>query len=170
MTTPGYMDWEGLPEVLGVLDAMGEYKTRQRIEKKAVGKAIQPMAKAAKAAAPRSTPATPHAPKLQDGLYKKSIGWAVKYSKKQGYWVGIGGARTGFKTLIGHRKSGKPVYQDPVKYGHLIELGAPAIGVPAHPHLRPAFDSGLTTAQKTMSDVVYEELAKEASKTGRRRR
>ena len=170
MTMPGYIDWEGLPEVLGILDAIGEPKTRQRIEKKAVTKAAQPLAKAVKAKAPVSTPATRHAPKLDDGLYRKSIGYGVKFNKRQGWWEAKIGARTWFRKLIGHTGDGKPVYQNPVNYGHLLELGAPAIGVAAQPHMRPAFDSHLGTSQKIMVDTVNEEIIKEAGKPGRRRR
>jgi len=165
------MDWEGLPEVLGILDTLGEPKVRQRIEKKAVTKAVQPMAKTAKALCPVSTPQTKHSPPLKAGLLKKSIGWAVKQRKGGGMWVGLVGPRKGFKVQIGQRaKTGKAVYQNPIPYAHLVELGAPNAGVGATPFLRPAFDQHKGQAEKTMADVVMAELAKEAAKPAKRGR
>lgn len=69
------------------------------------------------------------------GTLWKSLGSKVKVYASSGAVVGIVGARQGFRTQIGvakkdsaettryPRKTGDPIYANPVKYLHLVELG-----------------------------------------------
>ena len=69
------------------------------------------------------------------GTLWKSLGSKVKVYASSGAVVGIVGARQGFRTQIGvakkdsaetaryPRKKGDPIYANPVKYLHLVELG-----------------------------------------------
>lgn len=69
------------------------------------------------------------------GVLWKSLGSKVKAYPNSGTVVGIVGARQGFRQQIGvakqdsregaryPRKKGDPIYANPVKYLHLVELG-----------------------------------------------
>jgi HK97 gp10 family phage protein len=57
------------------------------------------------------------------GLLYKSLGRKVKVYRGRNIVVAVVGARTGFRQQVGTRKDGTPIFANPVKYLHLVELG-----------------------------------------------
>lgn len=114
---------EGLADVLRKLDELPK-RLRNKHLKKAVGNAARTILWAAKARTPK-----------RRGVLYKSLGRKVKLYRNSGVAVAIVGARTGFRQVVGTRvrdsrpgtkypkKAGDPIYADPTKYLHLVELG-----------------------------------------------
>lgn len=86
------------------------------------------------------------------GLLKKSLGQKVKTYAKSNTVVAIVGPRKGFRKRIGTitrgKNKGQPVYADPVKYAHLVELGTRHSS--PKPFLRPASNVGARTMAAVM--------------------
>jgi HK97 gp10 family phage protein len=149
---------EGLSEVLKALEGF-ERKITEKGTYSAINAATKVVLRSAKAGCP--TDNSPHL--TTRGLLKKSLGRKIKKYRGSRVVVGIVGPRTGFKRQIGTRtrgpNAGQPVYEDPAKIAHLVELGHggphPA---PPHPFMRPAFDSSqsaaLDAAQGAVTAVV----------------
>lgn len=115
------------------------------------------------------------------GLLKKSIGMNVK--KIGSSITARVGPRTGFRVKVGTKKLRKdsmakmrdgtrilaaaagsevPVYKDPNKYSHLVELGTSRS--PANPFIRPAIDSASGEVLTAMSDGLSKYLTKTVAK------
>lgn len=83
--------------------------------------------------------------RIVKGLLKKAVA-AVVGTTRDGIVVGTIGISKGFKTYVGQRtkgkKKGSPIYYDPARIAHLVELGhggpAPA---PPHSFMRAGFDA-----------------------------
>lgn len=133
----------GMEEVKARLNLL-----KLNIQKKALRRGITKISrlitKSAKAKAPKEIGGKGSLARARAGTYRKSIGQKVK-TYSNGAVVGIIGARKGFRKQIGVRvrgaNKGQPIFHDPAKIGHLIELGhgGPAPAGP-HPHLRPALN------------------------------
>lgn len=145
----------GLPEVMKSLERVKE-GVRARILRRPMGKVARLIAKKAKALAPR-----------RFGLLRKSMGSKVK-TYKGGAVVAVVGPRTGFRTQVGSKRDGTPVYADPVKYAHLVELGTATTA--ARPFLRPALRGSRKEAAEIIRRGVAEGLAAEANKAAARGR
>lgn len=149
------LDPSSLNDVLSRVQRIAKPSTRNKIARRAVDKASQPVAKAAKRLAPVSSE-----PPLIPGLLRKAQGRKVKTYGARGVSVAVVGSRTDFRRQIGVRvrgkKAGQPIYQDPVKYDHLVELGhgGPAPASP-HPFMRVALD---TTRGQALS-ILRTEMA-----------
>jgi HK97 gp10 family phage protein len=138
-----------------------------------------PIVKAAKARAPIGS--GPH-----PGLLKKSIGMNVR---KVGSIISARiGPRTGFRVQVGTKKLRKnlmakrrdgsrilaasagtevPVFKDPNKYSHLVELGTSKS--PAKPFIRPAIDAASSETHTAMAKGYEKHLTKTITKLRTRR-
>jgi HK97 gp10 family phage protein len=98
------------------------------------------------------------------GALKKSIGHKVRVYKRA--VVAIVGPRDGFRERIGTvsrgKNKGKPIYNNPSKYAHLVELGTRHSK--AQPFLRPAAEYGATVTASMLRDYVKYEIGAEAAK------
>lgn len=115
---------EGVQDLIAQLDGLKK-SLRNKILRKAVSNAGKTLLWAARARASGFK---------RTGLLYKSLGRKVKVYPS-GAVVAIVGARKGFKQVIGVRKrdsrpgtkypkaAGDPIYADPTKYLHLVELG-----------------------------------------------
>jgi len=129
-------------------------RIQRRVMRTASTKAARPIVKAAKANARRT--------KTGRKLLAKSIGQRSKSYTATQTIVTVIGPRWGFKQEVGRTGAGKAIYEDPAKIAHLVEhghvlaIGGNVVGhVPAHPFLRPAFES-----QKGPALAIYKrELA-----------
>lgn len=90
------------------------------------------------------------------GQLIKSLGINVrkgKSGKTRGIYTARIGARRGFRVLKGIRtkgkNKGKPYFQDPSKYDHLVELGTSRTA--AKPFIRPAVDS---TGSQVLGEIA----------------
>ena len=146
---------QGLQQLINHLNTL-KRALRSKILRKAVGKAVQPIMKDAKARVP-----------VRHGLLKKAMGFRVRTLRKNGVVVGIVGPRTGFRTQVGVDRNGKPIYGNPTRYAHLVEYGT--VRAAAKPFLRPAWSAGRNQAAVTLARVAAEELEKEAAKLGGRK-
>jgi len=114
-----------------------------------------------------------HAKSSEDtGLLIKSLGVTVrkgKSGKERGIYTARIGPRTGFSRTIGVRKSGKnkgkPIKQDPSKYGHLVELGTSHSA--AKPFIRPAVDSAGSDVVSAMAAGYEKGLTRAIAKAKR---
>lgn len=144
----------GLEDLVGRMHGI-KRGIRNKLLRKATSKAGRAVRKIAKANCPVNT--DPHL--TVKGLMKKSMGLRVK-ATRSGAVVGVIGPRKGFKAQVGTRRDGRPIFQDPAKIAHLVEYGHggphPA---PPHPFMRPAWDSGATTALAIYRDVLGAGLA-----------
>jgi HK97 gp10 family phage protein len=100
------------------------------------------------------------------GLLKKSLYRKVKTYRNSGVIVGVVGARKGFKQVIGTRVRGKnkgsPIYADPTKYLHLVELGTSRRTKATH-FLEDALKSNLPQVR----DLIAQALAEAVAETGK---
>ena len=129
---------EGDKQLIKKLERLGSTIGR-RVVRKAAGKSMTPMNKAAKREAPVVT-----------GLLKKSIGKKVKTYRKDGVvWVAVG-PRTGFLEVI------DGVRKDPVKYAHLVEQH--------NPFMRRAFDNTKGAVLRIMEKELRSNIEAEARK------
>ena len=155
----------GLKEILQAMDDLPK-----NLRKKHLRKAMSDIAKkilwAAKARTPRGT-----------GLLRKSLGRKIKVYPS-GVVVGIVGARRGFRQQVGERvkdsrpgtkypkQAGDPIYVDPTKYLHLVELGT--VRSKAAHMLRDALAEGRAMAtarfRQALEDAVKESMAKAVRK------
>lgn len=115
---------DGIADLMAQLDGLKK-SVRNKILRKAVSNAGKTLLWAARARV---------AGFKRTGLLYKSLGRKVKVYPS-GAVVAIVGARKGFKQIIGVRKrdsrpgtkypkaAGDPIYADPTKYLHLVELG-----------------------------------------------
>lgn len=98
-------------------------------------------------AKPVLTAAKSNAKSSEDsGLLIKSLGVNVRKGRSgatKGIYTARIGPRKGFRQVVGIRLSGKnagkPIYKNPVKYAHLVELGTSHSA--AKPFIRPAVES-----------------------------
>lgn len=90
------------------------------------------------------------------GQLKNSIGWKVNFYRKSKVAVAIVGPRDGFREQIGvvtrGKNKGKPVFVNPSKYAHLVELGTR--GSKAKPFLQPAAEIGARMSAATLRAEV----------------
>lgn len=107
-------------------------RARKKVIRQAVSAAMTPVNKAAKAKAPIGKTTT------FPGLLKKSLGKKAKTYGGTIFVVVIGPRfKPSFRKPTGKvSKKGKPLFQNPAKYAHLVELGT-SHSAP-HPFLRPA--------------------------------
>lgn len=101
-------------------------KIGRKLERKGVNNASKLLLRAVKGQVPRRAYISSNLT-YEGGLMKKSLGRKVWVAKKSGVIVGMVGARVGYKQQIGVRvrgkKKGQPIYADPTKYLHLVNLG-----------------------------------------------
>lgn len=152
----------GLKDVLGRL---GKVKAgvRNKYLRKGLTEAIKPLRDHAKWLAP----VRPSSPPFVSGLLRKSMTHKVKVKGDVAF--AMAGPRRGMKRQVGTRQrgkaAGKPIFQDPAKYGHLVERGhggrSPA---PPHPFVRAAWEAGSKEASATVARVLTEGIAAEAAK------
>ena len=132
-------------------------KELQRAAEKAVLRAgAQPIAKAAKARAPKDS-----------GLLKKSIGLRVATVK--GETSARVGPRTGMKQQVTRKRPNGKTYTetaDPNKYSHLVELGSSR--APAKPFIRPAVDAAASDTLAAMATGYEKHLTKVVAKLRKR--
>lgn len=106
-------------------------------------------------------------------ILKKSLGRKVKVYPS-GVMVGIVGARVGFRQAVGTKKrdsrpgtrypakAGSPIYANPVKYLHLVELGTQRSK--AYGFLKKALAKALTLARGQFLKALDDGLAKAVKK------
>lgn len=132
-------------------------KELQRAAEKAVLRAgAQPIAKAAKARAPKDS-----------GLLKKSIGLRVATVK--GETSARVGPRTGMKRQVTRKRPNGKTYTemaDPNNYSHLVELGSSR--APAKPFIRPAVDAAASDTLAAMATGYEKHLTKVVAKLRKR--
>ena len=104
-----------------------------------------------------------------EGLLIKSLGVNVRKGRSgatKGIYTARIGARKGFRKVIGTRSrgknAGKPIYKDPAKYSHLVELGTSHSA--AKPFIRPAVDSASSQALSEMARGYDKGLARAVAK------
>lgn len=118
-----------------------------KLNKRALNKALKPVVEKAKDLAPVGKDVLP-------GMLRDSIG--SKITVKKGYVRGVAGPIRQ-RVQIGTRKSGKkkgqPIFKDPARYAHLVEFGT-SHSAPK-PFLRPAWN--VAGAEKAL-DVYTKEL------------
>lgn len=174
----------GVPELLKALQEIDK-KVAKRALTKAVREAAKPILKAAKANVAVDTK-----------TLKKSLGVKVKVYKGGSGVVGLVGIRKDkkgkpikHKRKVGTTKAGKDIYQDPTKYGHLVEFGTRRHtvakgdrlarkdrkqsemqtgkmhpGAKAKPFLRPALDNNQGQVKATMIRVLQHALTEARKK------
>lgn len=158
---------EGLDGLIRQLDAIAP-----RLRKKTLRKAISDTAKeikwAAKAAAPRRgrKDVAKHLT-YKGGQLRKSIAEKVK-TYPSGATVGIVGARTNFRLQIGQtiqdgskRPAGSPVFVNPTKYLHLVEMGTRR-GVEATHFLQKALRQNLPRLRDRVRRAVEDAITEAA--------
>lgn len=146
---------EGLPHVIEQLRQLPK-KLAKKALRTVVGAAGTILLRNAKARCPRHL-----------GILRKSLGKKIKvYSS--GVGVSIVGARKGFRQQIGVRvkdsgpgarypkKAGDPIYADPAKYLHLVELGT-ARNTATH-FLTEARNASKAAILKQAQDIVDKAL------------
>ncbi len=101
---------QGLTSLLRKFEDVSK-SLQKKYLRKGVNAANKKVKWSAKAACPRKS-----------GLLAKSLGDKVK-TYKSATVVGIVGVRKGFRKEVGARKDGKPIFEDPAKIIHLVELG-----------------------------------------------
>lgn len=117
--------------------------TRSRVTRRALDRASVPVGKAVKQNAPLLKPDPRNMPGMVKGLLKKSIGRRARtYRGNQVSFLAVG-PRAGFRVQLNpswtKKKMAagppKPLYQDPIKYAHLVEGGTKPhmIGASMHP-------------------------------------
>lgn len=154
---------EGVEELLKRLDSISS-KLRKKTLKKAITEASKNIKNAAKARAPRRVRAdiSKHL-SYKGGQLRKSLAHKVKVY--DGAVVGVIGARKNFRLQIGETvNEGKPVFVNPVKYLHLVELGTKR-GVKGSHFLRDALRTNLQAAQQQIRAAI-EAAIKEATRGG----
>lgn len=155
---------DGLQDILRKLDELPK-KLRNKFLRRAVSDAAKLILWSARARTPR-----------RFGILKKSLGRKVKVYRRSGTMVAIVGARVGFKQQVGTRVKasrasarypkapGDPIYADPTKYLHLVELGtARSKGVHM---LRDALQVNKSAIRDKMRDALSNAIA-DAQKGGR---
>lgn len=129
---------DGLQEVLANLDGVAK-KVRKKAVRTGVAKAGRLLARAAKANSPQGG----------TGQLKRSIGSKVK-TYPSGVVVAIVGPRKGFAVVDAKGKK-----HDPANIAHLVEFGhAGPHPAPAHPFLRPAFDTSKGACLQAIADEI----------------
>lgn len=97
------------------------------------------------------------------GLLRKSLGYKVKYYTRTGSAVAICGPRSRFRVQIGvvsrGPRKGQPVFANPQKYAHLVELGTRHSG--ARPFLKPAGRTGLEVTLATLRSEIAAAMREE---------
>ena len=109
----------------------------ETVEKDVLRQGMVPVRKAAKKHLMKSK---------KTGLLTKSLGLNVRRVRKKGQttnrYTARVGPRGGFRKQVGvhlsGKKAGKPKFQDPTKYAHLVEYGTSHSA--AKPFIRPAVD------------------------------
>lgn len=139
-----------------------------KVERKGVRAAVTamttPIARAAKAKAPR----------VYTGLLKKAIGKKTKAGRSKGSAVGLVGAR---RSVEGAYKGKRWV---PANYIHLVELGTKPHGIPtkdggtvqhpgspAKPFLEPAYEEQKSAAERAGAEKLKQVVEAEAKKLGK---
>lgn len=89
------------------------------------------------------------------GLLKKSLGRKSKTYRKTGTVVSVIGPRKGFRT---ERVGQANIYDDPVKYAHLVEYGTSHSS--PKPFLRPAWDHNKGRILREQVEAIRRVLAK----------
>ncbi len=150
---------EGVEQLLKQLDAISS-KLRKKTLRKAITQAARMVKDSAKARVPRRRKADiPKYLNYKGGQLRKSLAHKIKVY--DGAVVGIVGARKGFRIQIGERKSGSPVFVNPVKYLHLVELGTRHSK--ASHFLREALRTNLQAVKTRITEAV-EQAIKEAAR------
>lgn len=143
------MELEGFAELEAALKSLGE-RTQRKVVRQAVNRSLTPCLKAARANAPE-----------ESGLLKESLDKKVKTYVESQTVVGLVGPDTETQGEFNGEK------RWPAKYAHLVEnghIGPNGEQVPAHPFLRPAFDSTEQTMLDTMADRLGKGIEREAAK------
>ena len=150
---------EGVEQLIKKLDSISS-KLRKKTLKKAITEATRNVKNAAKARAPRRTRADiPKHLNYKGGQLRKSLAHKIKVY--EGAVVGVVGARKNFRLQIGETvKDGKPVFVNPVKYLHLVELGTKR-GVTGSRFLREALRTNLPAVRQRIVEAL-EAAVKEA--------
>ena len=155
---------DGVDQVVLKLQSVDK-NVRKKLMRKAITKATQPVAKAAKRGARSVVNQVAANDELgqamkSSGLLAKSIGSKVK-TYPSGVVVGLVGPRGGFNRQIGVRKRGKNAGQainaDPIYYAHLVEYGTRRSR--AKPFMRPAWDQTKDQAQAAIVSVLKDGIA-----------
>lgn len=163
----------GLDDAMKALSGLNQ-SVRNKILRKALDKASQPILKAAKERAPRET-----------GLLRKSMGRRVIAYRSTGTVVVVIGPRSKpsfrkevkikkvFRQIRGAtrmirnpRSEAMTMVRNPVKYAHLVELGTK--NRPAKPFLRPAFQAMRSQATVTAARLIMDGIEKEAARLAAR--
>ena len=133
------------------LRRLGKESRQRTVIRRSLGPATTPMNKQAKA----------NAPVGRTGQYKKSIGKKERVYPGSGSVIVVIGPRDGFR--IADSPYGGA--HNPSVIGHLLEFGhggpRPA---PARPHLRPAFESTRSTAQRIFNTKFWVNFRKELAR------
>lgn len=160
------VELKGLQQAINSLQGLSR-TVRNKILRKAITKAVQPITKDAKARAPRRT-----------GALRKSIGYKVVTYKRNGTVTGVIGPRKGFARML----NGSRI--DPVYYAHLVELGRKSVSVKKvkvmsdgtrfygrsvaavspRRFLQQAWIAGSARAAATVATLVAQGIAAEAQK------
>lgn len=114
-----------------------------RVVRKAVSKAIQPLAKDLKQSVP-----------VRTKLLKRSIGRKVKSYRASGVTAGVAGPRRGFGTTIQGRR------RDPVRYAHVVERRTRIWSSVARRHKQSAI--------RAMARLIKQGIADEIARNGKR--
>lgn len=152
---------EGGQELIAALDRL-EKGVAKKALRKGVTKGAQALAKDAKSRVRTKTK-----------LLKKAIGSRVKVYGS-GIVNAVIGPRRGFKTdkktkkrvitrfarIVGKKRNGKVIYQNPTKYSHLVEFGTRHSK--AYPFLRPALEAAKATFIPTIAKEVQAFVSEEA--------
>lgn len=152
---------EGGKELIAALDRL-EKNVAKKALRKGVTKGAQALAKDAKSRAPTRTK-----------IMKKAIGSKIKVYGS-GIVDAVVGPRRGFKKdkqtkkrvmtrfarIVGKKKNGKVIYQNPTKYTHLVEFGTKHSR--AQPFLRPALEAAKATFIPTVAKEVQAFVSEEA--------
>ncbi len=155
---------DGIGQVVLNLQSVDK-NVRKKLLRKAITKATQPVAKAAKRGARdvvNQVAANDEVGQAMksSGLMAKSIGSKVK-TYPSGVVVGLVGPRSGFNRQVGVRKRGakigQPINVDPIFYAHLVEYGTRRSR--AKPFMRPAWDQTKDQAQAAIVSVLTDGIA-----------
>ena len=155
---------EGLGDVLRQLDVV-KNSLRNKHLRKAMADVSRNVLWSARARTPK-----------RRGILYRSLGRKVRVYRKSGVVVAVVGARVGFKEQVGVRKrdsrsgvkyprhAGDPVFADPTKYLHLVELGTRRTQA-AH-MLRDAAAAARPMMTRRVVEAVNAALAEAASRRG----
>lgn len=153
------MKLHGLKDITRALDQLPD-KYRRAGEKSALTAGAKPIRAAARSKAPVRSNSGESGENWKPGLLKKSIGSKVK--KVRGRYNARVGPRTGFRIRVGTVQSGpnagKPIYQDPQRYSHLVEYGTAK--TPAQPFIRPAVESTKGQVVDAMAEGLEKSLTR----------